>query len=214
MPSVRDRGVDTGSTTTNVIHFYRVGYLNQDCSGEVTAIEYCYEYDVSGAGEAVFNWTVLILEYIGTSSYSISNTYTIESRPDSSSSVNCSAASNGRKECCDVDQINGFNLPDTFVFGVFGPSQGNTHNATLLGFHDILQQYQVTTMLLSSAGLSLSVGSSISLSYISTLRPSDQVDQRGLRMLWFVIGKNPINPCAVYVIVQHVASVSECLHFF
>ena len=164
-----------------MINIYRVGSLNEHCSGEVTAIEYCYRYDVSGAGEAVFNWTVLILEDAGSSNFRITNTYAIESRPNSSSSVNCGNVNSGRKDCCDVDQINGFgNLPVNFVFGVTGSSQGNTHSATLLGFYDILQQYQVNTVLLNSAGHSLSVGSTL---------PSVPVDQRGLRMLWFVIGK-------------------------
>ena len=171
----------TATTAANTINAYNLGSLNEACSGEVTAIEYCYRYDVSGAGEAVFNWTVLIFEDTGASNFRITNSYTIESRPDSSSSVNCGDGSSGRKECCDVDQINGFgNLPENFVFGVIGPSQGNTHSATLLGYFDHLSQYQVNTILLDSAGLSLSEGSTL---------PSTPVVQRGLRMLWFVIGK-------------------------
>ena len=146
----------------------------------MTANEYCYRYEVSGAGEAVFNWTVLTLEDTGASNFRITNSYTIESRPDSSSSVVCGDVSSGRKDCCDVDQINGFNLPVNFVFGVTGSSQGNTHSATLLGYFDTLSQYQVNTVIQNSAGLSLSVGSTV---------PSVPVVQRGLRMLWFVIGK-------------------------
>ena len=181
MPSARDRDVVTGTTTTNVINIYSVGSLNEDCSGEVTAIEYCYRYDVIGTGADVFNWTVLILEDTGSSNFMITNTYTIESRPDSSSSVNCSFTSSGTRMCCDVDQISGFgSLPVNFVFGVTGPSQGNTHSATLLGYFDTLPQYVVNTVHVSRAGLSLSVGSTV---------PSVPVVQRGLRMLWFVIGK-------------------------
>ena len=181
MPSARDRDVLIANTAANTVNIYSVGSLNQDCSGEVSAIEYCYRYDINGAGEAVFRWTVLILEDAGSSNFRITNSYTIESRPNSSSSVNyCGAANSGTRKCCDVDQINGFNLPDNFVFGVTGPSQGNTHNATLLGFHESLSQYVVSTVLLSSAGLSVSVGSTV---------PSVPVDQRGLRMLWFVISK-------------------------
>ena len=180
MPSVRDRNVVTATTSVNQINIYSVDSLNEDCSGEVTAIEYCYRYDVSGAGEAVFNWTVLILEDTGAGNFRITNSYTIESRPDSSSSVTCTDVNSGRKECCDVDQINGFNWPDNFVFGVTGPSQGNTHSATLLGYFDTLPQYQVNTVLLNRAGLSVSVGSTV---------PSVPVVQRGLRMLWFVIGR-------------------------
>ena len=181
MPSERDSDVVTSTTGVNQINIYSVGSLNEDCSGEVTAIEYCYQYDVSGAGEAVFNWTVLTLEDTESSNFRITNTYTIESRPDSLSSVTCADVNSGRRDCCDVDQINGFgSLPDNFVFGVTGPSQGNTHGATLLGVHDSVSQYLVNTVILSSAGQSLSVGSTL---------PSTPVVQRGLRMLWFVIGK-------------------------
>ena len=173
--------MSTATTNTDVIFIYNLGSLNEDCSGEVTAIEYCYRYDVSGAGEAVFNWTVLILKNSGSSNFRITNTYTIESRPDSSSSVNCGDVSNGRKDCCDVDQINGYgNLPVNFVFGVTGSSQGNTHSATLLGFSDSLPRYWVNTIQMARSRQILSVGSTL---------PSTPGALRGLRMLWFVIGR-------------------------
>ena len=181
MPSARELNTVKAPSLSYVIYAYNLGSLNEDCSGEVTAIEYCYRYDVIGAGAAVFRWTVLILEDTGASNFRITNTYTIESRPDSSSTVTCGDGSNGRKDCCDVDQINGFgNLPDNFIYGVTGPSQGNTHSATLLGYFDSLSQYQVNTVLQNSIGLSLTVGSTV---------PNHHVAVGGLRMLWFVIGR-------------------------
>ena len=183
MPSApRESDELTATTGAGTINIYRVGNLNQACSGEVTAIEYCYQYDVSGGGEVVFNWTVLILEDAGANSFRITDLHVVESRPDSSSSVSCDTRANGgRRKCCDVEQIIGFGiLPVSFVFGVIGSSQGNTRSATLLGFHHTLTQYQVDTILLSSAGLTLSVGSTL---------PSVPVVARGLHMLWFVIGK-------------------------
>ena len=62
IPSVRDRGELTVGTQAEVLYVYHVGNLTENCHGEVTAIEYCYQYDSSGEGEAVFNWTVLILD--------------------------------------------------------------------------------------------------------------------------------------------------------
>ena len=53
-------------------------------------------------------------------------------------------------------------------------------DSTLLGFADVLPQYGVETTQLPKAGLSLSVGSTV---------PRVPVVQRGLRMLWFVIGE-------------------------
>ena len=148
----------------------------------MTAIEFCYEYTVSGQGEAIFNWTVLILENSQGGSFIITNLYVIGSRPDSLDSGSCMDTSNGqRRRCCDVEpEISGFNLSVDFVFGVTGPSQGNTHSASLLGYHEALPQYGVDTVQLSSAALSLSIGSII---------PSVPLVQRSLRWLWLVTGK-------------------------
>ena len=153
----------------------------------MTAIEYCYQYTVSGEGVAVFNWTVLILENSPGNNFRITNLYVIDSHPDSLDSGSCMNTNSGMRRCCDVEQISGFNLSENFVFGVTGPSQGNTHSASLLGFSDALPQYRVDTTLLSSAGLSLSIGSTV---------PSVPVLQRGLQMLWFVIGK--LSVCKKY----------------
>ena len=76
--------------------------------------------------------------------------------------------------------VNSFILPANFVFGMVGPAQGNTRGASLLGFHPSLSQYSVNTVLLTRAAVTLSVGSAV---------PSTPVVMRGLRMLWFVIGK-------------------------
>ena len=65
IPSVREydeSNVLTGSTNGREIHIYRVQSLSAECYGEVTAIEFCYEYNPVGSGEPIFNWTVLILE--------------------------------------------------------------------------------------------------------------------------------------------------------
>ena len=180
IPSERDRDVVTSTTIANTVNIYRVESLNGNCLGEVTAIEYCYEYTVSGQGEAVFNWTVLILENSQGGNFIITNLYAIDSRPDFLDSGSCMNTSSGTRRCCDVEQINGFNLSVNFVFGVTGPSQGNTHSASLLGFSDALPQYRVTVVILNSAVLSLSVGSTV---------PSVPLVQRGLRMLWLVTGK-------------------------
>ena len=170
----------TSTTSVNTLNVYSVENLNQNCVGEVSAIEYCYHYSV-GQGQAVFNWTVLILENLPGNRFMITNLYVIDSRPDSLDSGSCMNTNNGQmRKCCDVEQISGFNLSVNFVFGVTGHSQGNTHSASLLGFSDALPQYRVDTTLLSSADLSLSIGSTV---------PSVPVVQRGLRMLWFVIGE-------------------------
>ena len=171
----------TTTTNADTVNIYPVGSLNRNCLGEaVSAIEFCYQYTISGEGEAIFNWTVLILENKQGGSFKITDLYAIDSRPDSLDSGSCMDTSNGMRRCCAVEQISSFNLSVDFVFGVTGPSQGNTHSATLLGYHESLSQYLVDTHQRISTGLSLSVGSTI---------PSVPIIQRGLRMLWFVVCK-------------------------
>ena len=65
-----------------------------------------------------------------------------------------------------------------FAFGVTESAQGNAHGATLLGYSDSLFPYRV---LINRAEVSLSVG--------STIICSSPTVQRGIHMLWFVIGK-------------------------
>ena len=177
-----------------MIYIYRVENLNSNCLGEVTAIEYCYQYNIRGVGEAVFNWTVLILEKLPGSNFRITNLYTILSYPESSSSVSCGDTITGpdghpqKRRCCDVEQINVLNLSANFVFGITGQSQGNTRSATLLGYSDALSQYQVNLILLNNDRLSLSTGSTIPTASVPSV-------QRGIRQLWFVVGMLSIMQC-------------------
>ena len=176
IPGVRDRGELASGTYAAVLYVYPVGNLDENCHGEVTAIEYCYQYDNNGEGEAVFNWTVLILDSDVPGNFRITNLHVIESHPNS---LNCTEGT--QRRCCDTNSINGFILPVNFVFGVTGPAQGNTHGATLLGFHESLSQYLVSTSQISRSELQggVTVGSKF------TRRQNIQ-SLRGLRMLWFV----------------------------
>ena len=176
------RGFDSNNiivTAEDSIKMYRVRNLNADCTREaVTAIEFCYQYDTDGPGEAVFNWTVLILEEI--SMFTITRIITIESYPDG---LVCMDGVGGRVECCDREYINSFNIQtNTFAFGVTESVQGNTHGATLLGVHESQPEYVVDTLIISAIGQSISVGSTL---------PRSGGTLRGLRLLWFVIGKLP-----------------------
>ena len=141
IPSERDRDVFTGTTVGNLLYIFRVPNLNSNCYGPVTAIEYCYSYRSSdGTGPVTFNWTVLILEDAG-SNFVINSTYVIESR-SSAGSASCTS-SGDQVTCCDVTNIASFDLPTNFIFGVTESGQGNTHEATLLGYHDSLPQFRV-----------------------------------------------------------------------
>ena len=166
----------------SILYMYRVQNLNADCTSEpVTAIEFCYRYNTDGPGEAVFNWTVLILEE--TSVFTITRIIAIVSHPNELDGNDCTGIGGGEVECCDREYISNFNFQRSsmFAFGVTESAQGNTHGgATLLGFHESLAEYTVDTLQLSVIGQNISVGSTL---------PRPGGVQRGLRLLWFVTGK-------------------------
>ena len=169
----------TSTTPNNELYIYHVPNLNASCYGTVTAIEYCYRYSqtVAGSGQVTFSYTVLILEGAGFN-FLINRTYTIQSH-GSVGSPHCNR-SGDQVTCCDVTNIENFILPSNFAFGVTS-DQGNTNGVTLLGFHQL--EYGVDVGLLNTAGLTLSVGSTI---WNGLTAP------RGIRMLWFIIGKHKI----------------------
>ena len=190
IPSVKDRNVPTTASIGNALFIYRISNLSASCYGPVTAIEYCYRYSSNaGSGQAMFNWTVLILEDIGSNNFVIKYTYAIQSR-GSMDSASCT--SNGDQvTCCDVTNIKAFHLLTNLTFGVIESSHGNTHEATLLGFHDALSEYRVSIIILSRDGLNdLPIGSVLDV-------PDISMRQGGLRMLWFAIGKHQYSntPC-------------------
>ena len=173
------KSIVTEGTAENSLRMYRVQNLNGDCTSEpVTAIEFCYRYNTEGPGEAVFNWTVLILEE--TSVFTITRIIAIESHPDE---VDCMDAEEGRVACCDREDINSFNFETShsnmFIFGVTESAQGNTHGATLLGAHISQPEYKVHTLTISAIGQNISIGSTL---------PKPGGAQEGLRLLRFVIG--------------------------
>ena len=188
IPSERDFDPgETVSTLGGLVTIYRVGNLAGNCYGEVTAIEFCYRYTVSGVGEPYFNWTVFILGDDGSGPFVIDNIYTIESSPAQLGNDNCYGPppTGDVRSCCDLKQIKSFTLPVNFAFAITESAQGNTHGANLLGFSDSRIEYTVSdVMLLNKDTLnfaSLAIGSTV---------PRTQSIQRSIRLLWFVTGKH------------------------
>ena len=183
IPGVRDFESDvlTAATIGGAVNLYCVQpNLNAECHGEVTAIEYCYQYNLSLAQETVFNWTVLIIEE--TTVFTVTKLFVIESHPSSlnEDGAYCMDVGGGRAKCCDRTLIEGFDLPmNNFIYGVTKSAQRNTAGATLLGFHVSLSEYVIDTLQVPKTG-DISVG--------STLLRTQGVP-RGLLMLWFVVGE-------------------------
>ena len=186
----------TAPTAGGEVTMNRVQNLNSECTGEVTAIEFCYRYSAAGQGEPVFSWTVLILEE-NSNSFTITRIIAIESRPNLLDGDHCIDVGRGRTECCDREDFNSFsvvsNNNNMFIFGVTESAQGNTHEATLLGAHESQPEYRVYTLSISAVGQTIAVG--------STLPKPRQGNNRGLRLLWFVIGKLHACSCNHIIII-------------
>ena len=178
---MRDYAHDVPYATSNQgsVYIFHVEDTGEDCHGVVTAMEYCYQYESTKQREFnVFNWTVLILDDIG-DTFNITKIYGIESV----NNTNCDSENN-RCTCCDRMTMTDFEFPRCgFTFGVAEAPHQDNSSAKLLGFHDSLEDYTVETIVLNRDTVnSFTVGSSV---------PKYKAIHRGLRMLWFVIGKLP-----------------------
>ena len=174
IPSVMpELDVFTEPIASGIILVYPVPNLSSNCYGTVTAIEYCYRY--TGTNQAMFDWTVLILEDTGNHDFVINHIYNIQGR-GSMSSANCTS-DRGQITCCNRTSVENFNLSVNFAFGV----TASAHGATLLGVHNTVQQYSVNATVVNKNEVTLSMNRTIR-------RTSPEV--RGIQMLWFVIGKH------------------------
>ena len=79
IPSLLDRHMQIFSTSNpDEININTVRNLSESCSGEVTAIEYCYQYDIHDEEEVVFSWMVMMLEDTPrATNFTITASYTI-----------------------------------------------------------------------------------------------------------------------------------------
>ena len=178
IPSERNMTINAEVVNGDPIHVYRVPNLRNSCRyGRVTAIEYCYRYTATTAwvGQFTFNWTLLMLQEVG-SNFVINNIHVLESN-GSRGSAKCvdSRSGNGLIDCCDVTNVS-FDLPTDFIFGATESAQGNTHDAALLAFNDIITISDKWE--LNKDGITLSEGSTL---------PIQQTLVRGILMLWFVV---------------------------
>ena len=114
IPSERDHNVPSVITGYNLLHIYRIPNLDTSCYGPVTSIEYCYRYsNNAGSGQPTFNWTVLILEDAGSNNLMINSIYFISNH----GALSCTS-SGDQVTCCDMINVNRFDLPMNFAFGV------------------------------------------------------------------------------------------------
>ena len=147
-----------------------------NCSGTVTAVEYCYRAVNGQLGTQQLVFTLLTLQQSGTT-FTITDVIPISSTPTSDI---CTG-----QYCCDtlsLDMMNSFLLPaDNFAFGVQISSSVN-----LLGYYDgFSPQFVVEQFRYSQADFSApAMGGSI------TLTENDRESDRTLRLLQFFISKS------------------------
>ena len=160
-------------SSAGVTYIYPVPSTQVNCSGTVSAVEYCYRGSDGQLGTELLAFTLLTLEQNGLN-FRITDRIEIQTTPRSQI---CTGSLFSIQYCCDAISLNmadHFPLPaPNFAFGIAIP----TSNVSLLGFRSSLQvahyqvaHYQVAQTVIPSVGSTFSVGN------------QDQVT-RGLRLL-------------------------------
>ena len=183
LPDILDNPDHTNSAPShdNTLYIYKLPFLGKACSGAVTSIRYCYEYDTTAnvsSPQLDFNWTLLIFQEEN-DRLNIMNTYLLTSRPRN---LMCTVKSGSQSViCCDETPVDKLNLTETgFIFGITKTFADTNNMATLLMFHSSFEEYGVDTILLARDDRTLTQGS-----FISEV-PTPV--RRGLHCLWFLTG--------------------------
>ena len=151
-----------------------------NCSGTVTAVEYCYRAVNSQLGTEQLVFTLLTLQQSGLD-FNITDVIPISSTPTSDT---CTQSLFSVQYCCDIlslDMLDSFLLPaENFAFGVQISSSVN-----LLGYNGgSFPQFIVEQFRYSQANFGApAMGGRI------TLSESNRVSDRTLRLLQFLISK-------------------------
>lgn len=177
IPSVRNTAMDAAESVGDNLYVIPVEGSELEsgaCYGAVFTVEYCY---FCPSTAATFKWALYLLEEVQGGvipEYLIKDSIPLESH----FTGDTSACNNNLY--CDKTEVR-FQLRKGFVYGITA-DEGNTPGVNLAAYHDALQQYWVDSFRIpKDEDLNLEVGSTF-----STRNPSIK---RGLRMLWFAIGK-------------------------
>ena len=113
-------------SSPGITYIYPVNSAEINCSGTVTALDFCYRAFASDLGSNSLVFTLSLLQGNGGIDYTVTNT--VEVRGTSSSS-DCSRDIIGSRFCCEIFTLSPqdqFNLPSpNFAFGITIPSSGN-----------------------------------------------------------------------------------------
>ena len=144
------------SSIGGVTYIYSIPSTQVNCSGTVSAVEYCYR---DGNGRALPAFTLLILEQNGLN-FRITDRIEVRTTPHSQI---CTENLLSIQYCCDTTSLNmadHFILPTSnFAFGIAIPLS----SVSLLGFRSSLQvaHYQVAQTVIPSVGSTFSVGNQV-----------------------------------------------------
>ena len=160
------------SSVGGTTYIYPVPLTQVNCSGTVSAVEYCYRGSTGQLGTELLAFTLLTLEQNGLN-FTITDRIEIRTTPHSQI---CTGGIANIQFCCDTTSLNmadHFILPaSNFAFGIAIPPS----SVSLLGFRSSLQvaHYQEAQTVIPSVG--------------STFSVSNPVTQ-GLRLLQFHMSK-------------------------
>ena len=163
------------SSSAGTAYIYPVPSTQVNCSGTVSAVEYCYRGSTGQLGTELLAFTLLTLEQNGRN-FRVTDRIDIRTTPHSQICTGYQFILPNYQYCCDTTSLNmadRFILPaSNFAFGIAIP----TSSVSLLGYRSSLQvaHYQEAQTVIPNVGSTFSVG--------------NQVTQ-GLRVLQFHMSK-------------------------
>ena len=147
------------SSVGGATYIYSVPLTQVNCSGTVSAVEYCYRGSDGQLGTELLAFTLLTLEQNGLN-FRVTDRIEIRTTPHSQI---CTGSISNIQYCCDITSLNmadHFILPvSNFSFGIITPPS----SVSLLGYRRLFQvaHYQESQAIIPSVGSTFSVGSQV-----------------------------------------------------
>ena len=148
------------SSSAGTAYIYPVPSTQVNCSGTVSAVEYCYRGNTGQLGTELLAFTLLTLEQNG-SNFRVTDRIDIRTTPHSQICTRFLLTTT--QYCCDITSLNmadRFILPaPNFAFDIAIPPS----SVSLLGFRSSLQvaHYQEAQTVIPSVGSTFSVGNTV-----------------------------------------------------
>ena len=196
-------------STAGVAYIYPVSSTQVNCSGTVSAVEYCYTVGREQLGTEQLAFTLLTLEKNGLDLEEVRKEIEVQTTPQSE--ICPLSGPRNHYYCCDItplDITDQLPLPHTdFDFGIIIPDS----NVNLLGYNPLfnralqVENYQIRTSSIPATGFN-------TISLTNTRKTTDQT----LRLLRFHIGEliiiaESLNMTLLSTFCALIGAISMCM---